>query len=51
MKLKMYTVRCHVPQQDLDIEVLALDMNNARRLVGAELEGIEHGIESVSELP
>lgn len=45
--MKIYTVRCHVPEQDLDIEVVARDDVNARRLVAERLQGIDHNVQWV----
>jgi hypothetical protein len=46
--MNIYTVRCHVPEQDLDVEVLALSESEARRLVSDRLEGIDHNVQWVA---
>jgi hypothetical protein len=38
--MKTYTVKVHVPEQDLDVEVLAYDVTNARRLIREQFDGL-----------
>lgn len=48
--MKVYTVRAHVTDQDLDVEVLAHNETNARRLVAERLDGIDHNVQWVQPL-
>lgn len=47
LQMKVYTVRVHVTDQDLDLEVLALNETEARRLTGERLDGIDHNVQWV----
>lgn len=47
--MNIFQVRCHITDQDLDIGVLALTEEEARRLVTNRLEGIDHDIQWVSK--
>jgi hypothetical protein len=44
------TVRVHVPDQDLDIDVMSMDDDTARTLVAERLDGIDHNVQWVQRM-
>lgn len=47
MRMDRYTVRVHVPAQDLDVEVIALNKDSTRELVRHQLDGIDYAVQWV----
>lgn len=44
--MKKYTVQVRIPEQMVEVEVLALNVSEAKRLTDEQFDGIEHVIMS-----